>query len=55
MGCKYIGVDNTNSARVMETGLVKFLKYIAGAYDYAKDGREFIPQNEPVGEDESKH
>jgi cytochrome c oxidase subunit I len=25
------------------------------AYDYGKDGREFIPQNEPVGEHESKH
>ena len=25
------------------------------AYDYAKDGREFIPQTEPVGEGESKH
>ena len=24
-------------------------------YDYAKDGREFIPQTEPVGEKESKH
>ncbi len=24
-------------------------------YDYAKDGREFIPQNEPVGPDETKH
>ncbi len=24
-------------------------------YDYGKDGREFIPQTEPVGEDESKH
>ena len=26
-----------------------------GAYDYAKDGHEFIPQNVPVGEDETKH
>jgi cytochrome c oxidase subunit I len=26
-----------------------------GAYDYAKDGKEFIPQNVPVGADESKH
>jgi cytochrome c oxidase subunit I len=26
-----------------------------GAYDYAKDGREFIPQTEPVGEHESSH
>jgi cytochrome c oxidase subunit 1 len=25
------------------------------AYDYSKDGREFIPQNEEVGEHESKH
>ncbi len=25
------------------------------AYDYAKDGREFIPQTEPIGENESKH
>ncbi len=25
------------------------------AYDYGKDGREFIPQNEPIGEHESKH
>jgi cytochrome c oxidase subunit 1 len=25
------------------------------AYDYGKDGREFIPQTEPVGKDESKH
>jgi cytochrome c oxidase subunit 1 len=25
------------------------------AYDYGKDGREFIPQTEPVGENESKH
>ena len=25
------------------------------AYDYGKDGRDFIPQTEPVGEDESKH
>lgn len=24
-------------------------------YDYAKDGRDFIPQTEPVGENESKH
>ena len=24
-------------------------------YDYAKDGKEFIPQNVPVGADESKH
>jgi len=24
-------------------------------YDYAKDGREFIPQTEPVGANESKH
>jgi len=24
-------------------------------YDYGKDGKEFIPQNVPVGEDESKH
>ena len=24
-------------------------------YDYGKDGREFIPQNEPVGSGESKH
>ena len=26
-----------------------------GAYDYGKDGREFIPQTEPVGEHESHH
>lgn len=26
-----------------------------GAYDYAKDGKEFIPQNVPVGDDESTH
>jgi cytochrome c oxidase subunit I len=26
-----------------------------GAYDYAKDGHEFIPQNIPVGEDETQH
>ncbi len=26
-----------------------------GAYDYAKDGKEFIPQDVPVGEDESHH
>ncbi len=26
-----------------------------GAYDYAKDGNEFIPQTTPVGENESKH
>jgi cytochrome c oxidase subunit I len=25
------------------------------AYDYGKDGREFIPQIEPIGENESKH
>lgn len=25
------------------------------AYDYGKDGRDFIPQIEPVGENESKH
>ncbi|WP_018626980.1 cytochrome c oxidase subunit I [Niabella aurantiaca] len=25
------------------------------AYDYSKDGRDFIPQTEPVGEDESAH
>lgn len=25
------------------------------AYDYSKDGRDFIPQTEPVGADESKH
>jgi cytochrome c oxidase subunit 1 len=25
------------------------------AYDYSKDGREFIPQTEPVGANESKH
>ncbi|MHA4843107.1 cytochrome c oxidase subunit I [Flavitalea antarctica] len=25
------------------------------AYDYSKDGREFIPQTEPVGSHESKH
>jgi cytochrome c oxidase subunit 1 len=25
------------------------------AYDYGKDGREFIPQTEPVGENETKH
>jgi cytochrome c oxidase subunit 1 len=25
------------------------------AYDYGKDGREFIPQTEPVGPNESKH
>jgi cytochrome c oxidase subunit 1 len=25
------------------------------AYDYGKDGREFIPQTEPVGANESKH
>ena len=25
------------------------------AYDYSKDGREFIPQTEPIGADESKH
>src|SRR5215212_9552341 len=25
------------------------------AYDYGKDGREFIPQTEPVGKDESHH
>lgn len=25
------------------------------AYDYGKDGRDFIPQTEPVGEEESKH
>ncbi|MEI2740760.1 MAG: cbb3-type cytochrome c oxidase subunit I [Chitinophagaceae bacterium] len=24
-------------------------------YDYAKDGRDFIPQTEPIGENESKH
>jgi len=24
-------------------------------YDYAKDGREFIPQTEPIGSNESKH
>ncbi|MDB5276864.1 cbb3-type cytochrome c oxidase subunit I [Ferruginibacter paludis] len=26
-----------------------------GAYDYGKDGRDFIPQTEPVGENESHH
>ncbi|MBK7433051.1 MAG: cbb3-type cytochrome c oxidase subunit I [Chitinophagaceae bacterium] len=26
-----------------------------GAYDYAKDGKEFIPQNVPVGADETSH
>jgi cytochrome c oxidase subunit 1 len=26
-----------------------------GAYDYAKDGHEFIPQNVPVGDDETHH
>src|SRR4249920_1944546 len=26
-----------------------------GAYDYAKDGHEFIPQNVPVGDDETTH
>ncbi len=26
-----------------------------GAYDYAKDGKEFTPQNVAVGDDESKH
>ena len=26
-----------------------------GAYDYAKDGHEFIPQNVPVGADETHH
>jgi cytochrome c oxidase subunit 1 len=26
-----------------------------GAYDYGEDGREFIPQTEPVGENESHH
>ncbi len=25
------------------------------SYDYGKDGREYIPQTEPVGENESKH
>lgn len=25
------------------------------AYDYSKDGRDFIPQTEPIGENESKH
>ena len=25
------------------------------AYDYSKDGRDFIPQTEPIGPDESKH
>lgn len=25
------------------------------AYDYSKDGREFIPQTEPIGEKEAKH
>jgi cytochrome c oxidase subunit 1 len=25
------------------------------AYDYSKDGKDFIPQNVPVGDDESKH
>ncbi len=25
------------------------------AYDYGKDGREFIPQTEPIGESESRH
>jgi cytochrome c oxidase subunit 1 len=25
------------------------------AYDYAKDGREFIPQTEPIGANESRH
>lgn len=26
-----------------------------GAYDYAKDGKEFIPQTTPVGDDETHH
>jgi cytochrome c oxidase subunit I len=26
-----------------------------GAYDYAKDGHDFIPQNVPVGDDETHH
>ncbi|MGC4101165.1 cytochrome c oxidase subunit I [Ferruginibacter sp.] len=26
-----------------------------GAYDYAKDGHEFIPQDKPVGDDETHH
>jgi cytochrome c oxidase subunit I len=26
-----------------------------GAYDYAKDGKEFTPQNIPVGDDETRH
>jgi cytochrome c oxidase subunit 1 len=26
-----------------------------GAYDYAKDGHEFMPQNVPVGDDETHH
>jgi cytochrome c oxidase subunit 1 len=25
------------------------------AYDYGKDGRDFIPQTEPIGTEESKH
>jgi cytochrome c oxidase subunit 1 len=24
-------------------------------YDYAKDGRDFIPQTEPIGSNETKH
>ena len=30
MGSQYIGMDNTDQSRVMVTGKVKFLKYIAG-------------------------
>ena len=47
MGCKYTGMDNTNSVLVMVTGLVKFLKYIAGLMIMVKmEENLFCKQNQ---------
>jgi len=54
MGCEYARMDNAYYPG-HGNGLEKIPEVHRWAYDYGKDGREFIQQTEPIGANESKH
>jgi cytochrome c oxidase subunit 1 len=47
-GAKYAGMDHADSLPVTATGLAIFPTVQRWAYDYGKDGEEFIPQYIPL-------
>ncbi len=54
MGCQHFGMDYSDQAG-HGNWVSEIPEVYRWPYDYGKDGRDFIPQTEPVGEEERKH